>query len=861
MTGLLEARMRNAELKKLFFGLAVLLATGAASANIPLSNVAQISAGANHACAVTNAGAVKCWGENGSGELGDGTTTTRDIAIQVSGLSGGAAAVSAGGAASGTEPVKSHTCALTTGGGVKCWGANNMGQLGDGTTTPRLTPVDVFGLTSGVAAIAAGGTHSCAVLTTGGVKCWGSNGSGELGDGTTTQRLTPVDVSGLSSGVAEISATLLHTCALTSAGAMLCWGANESGQLGDGTTTNRSAPVSVQSLTSDVASISTGRGNRDQATVNNGGGNSCAVTTSGSAKCWGANQTSQIGDGTQTTRLTPFDVSGLTSGVVTTTVGDVTDRFCTALQWYGSHSCALMSGGGVKCWGSNIHGQVTRTTVCDTARYTPVDVPGFTSGIIEISAGRGFTCGLTSGGGVQCWGRPQGNSFGVVMTTESGLTPQTITFGPAPTIAVGGTGTVSATGGGSGNPVVFTSLTPSVCSVSGSTVTGHTHDICTIAANQAGNASYDPAPQATQSFAIGGPASQTITFGPAPTIVVGGTGKVSATASSGLAVTFSSNTPSICSVSGNTVSGLAAGTCTIAANQDGNSLYAPAPQTTQNITITSSSSSVANLSVSQTQSVNPASVTKDVMYTMTVGNSGPSATGSVTLQDVLQPDAAFVWASGACSQASGTVTCNLGTLAMGASVVVKVVVRPTVAGTLTHTVTVSGSLAESDHTNNSASSTTTVNSNPTAIGVLRYRLYSDATKEHLFTTDQNEYNVLGANGWVQEGTAGSVLNNPGAFNGVTATPYYRLYNSSSTWHHWTSDANEYYTLIEFPGWNGEGVDGYILPTNTIGATQLYRLLYPFIAGLHHWTIDANEYNTLINSYGWIGEGGAGFVIQ
>jgi alpha-tubulin suppressor-like RCC1 family protein len=198
--------------------------------------VAAIAAGAEHTCALTNAGAVKCWGDNYFGQLGDGTTTERHTPAEVSGLASGATAISAG---------ASHTCALTSAGGVECWGYNDDGELGDGTTTERHTPVDVSGLASGVAAIAAGAEHTCALTSAGGVKCWGHNDSGQLGDGTTTERQRPVDVSGLASGVTAISAGYQHACALTSPGAVKCWGSNELGALGDGTTTDRHTPVEV----------------------------------------------------------------------------------------------------------------------------------------------------------------------------------------------------------------------------------------------------------------------------------------------------------------------------------------------------------------------------------------------------------------------------------------------------------------------------------------------------------------------------------------------------------------------------------------------------------------------------------------
>ena len=144
-----------------------------------------------------------------------------------------------------------YSCALLSTGAVKCWGANDYGQLGDGSianATARTTPVAVSGLSSGVSAISTGYYHSCALLSTGAVKCWGNNTYGQLGDNSQTQRLTPVDVSGLSSGVTAISAGYWHTCALLSTGAVKCWGQNTYGQLGDNSQTQRLTPVAVSGI-------------------------------------------------------------------------------------------------------------------------------------------------------------------------------------------------------------------------------------------------------------------------------------------------------------------------------------------------------------------------------------------------------------------------------------------------------------------------------------------------------------------------------------------------------------------------------------------------------------------------------------
>jgi hypothetical protein len=171
----------------------------------------------------------------------------------------------------------------------------------------------------------------------------------------------------------------------------------------------------------------------------------------------------------------------------------------------------------------------------------------------------------------------------VTQSFTIGKVSQSISFAAAPSVTVGGTGTVSATAS-SKLPVTLSSLTTSVCTVSGNTVTALAVGTCTLAANQAGNSTYAAAPQVTQSVTIG-KVSQTISFDAAPSVTVGGTGTVSATASSKLPVTLSSLTTSVCTVSGNSVTAIAVGTCTLAANQAGNSTYAAAPQVTQSVTI------------------------------------------------------------------------------------------------------------------------------------------------------------------------------------------------------------------------------------------------------------------------------------
>ncbi len=374
--------------------------------------VKAIAAGSDHTCALTTAGGVKCWGNNGNGGLGDGTYTDRLKPVNVSGLASGISAITAG---------DEQTCALTTAGGMKCWGYNDLGELGDGTTTDRPKPVDVSGLASGVIAISAGYDHTCA-LTTGGVKCWGANDYGQLGDGTTTEADTPVDVSGLASDINAISAGTEHTCALNTGGGVQCWGFNDSGQVGNGTTDEADTPVDVSGLASGVSAISAG------------GIHTCALTDGGGVKCWGSNDLGQLGDGTPVWRTAPVDVSGLTSGISAIAAG-----------WM--FTCALTTGGGVQCWGDNSYGQLGNDTT-DTSN-TPVDVSGLSSGVSAISGGEEHTCALTTGGGVKCWGYNASGELGDGTTTER-LTPVDVsglTSGVS-AVAVGALHTCALTTGG-----------------------------------------------------------------------------------------------------------------------------------------------------------------------------------------------------------------------------------------------------------------------------------------------------------------------------------------------------------------------------------------------------------------------------
>ena len=384
--------------------------------------VATVGAGSSsdHTCAVTATGGVKCWGRNHFGQLGDGTTFDRLAPVDVKGLETGVVSVSTG---------NGHSCAVTAASGVKCWGRNNYGQLGDGLACGYTctTAVGVVGLSDGVASVSTGYVHSCALTTEGVVKCWGNNFHGQLGVGGAVgnHQTAPMDVFNLSSGVTAMAAGDWHTCAVTATGGVRCWGENLVGQLGDGgCCIDRTAPVNVSGLSSGIVEVATGAVH------------TCAVTTAGGVKCWGRNTYGQLGDGTTTNHFTPGNVVGLNAGVVSVLMGN-------------GHSCAVTATGGVTCWGRNNYGQLGDGTT--TNQPLPVDVKGLASDVAAVGGGSTHTCALTAAGYVNCWGRNSDGQLGdgtsmnrTAPVSPLGLKP-TPTLTPTPTATATATATPTAT--------------------------------------------------------------------------------------------------------------------------------------------------------------------------------------------------------------------------------------------------------------------------------------------------------------------------------------------------------------------------------------------------------------------------------
>jgi RHS repeat-associated protein len=336
--------------------------------------------------------APSAWGENFSGQLGDGSTTTRDLPVAISGL-GTVRAFGAGGY---------HSLALLPDGTVRAWGDNGNGQIGDGTNTSRLTPVAVTGLTD-VTAVSAGEFFSIALMRDGTVRGWGYNGVGSVGDGTWIDRNAPVTVVNLAS-VTQISAGAEHALALRADGTVWSWGDNFEGQLGDGSTTRRGSPVQVKGVggvgfLTGIVYIAAGLRH------------SLAVKSDGTVYAWGWNGWGQLGDGTLNDSSTPLIVKGPDGITPLSGVAMVSGSVGQGIGGGHGFSLALKTDGTVWGWGENVFGELGDGTT--TRRPFPVRVGGSGFGsVIAIAAGGNHGLALKSDGSVWSWGNDWSGQLG-----------------------------------------------------------------------------------------------------------------------------------------------------------------------------------------------------------------------------------------------------------------------------------------------------------------------------------------------------------------------------------------------------------------------------------------------------------------
>ena len=363
---------------------------------LDLTDATQVSTSGGNSCAALLSGIAKCWGYGAQGANGDGTLEHRGSPVSVVGITN-ATQVEANGGVS--------ACALLSSGSVKCWGSNGVGQLGDGSTTTRISPVSVGGITTATQ-ISMGSDTACVVLAAGTVKCWGDNQGGGLGDGTTINSSSPVSVVGITTAI-QVSVGNHSSCALLSGGTVKCWGYNYSGQLGDGSTTTSSSPVSVGGITTATQ-------------VSAGGDKACAVLADGTIKCWGTNGAGALGDDTTVGwawsdySATPVTVVGITNA--------------TQVSSGSNRACAVLSDGTAKCWGAGggtqgdgTYREVNKKPVFvrfpdTTAPTAPGSFTGVPSAQTQMTdASVGFTLG-ESDGTVEC--RVDSGSWGACTSVD-----------------------------------------------------------------------------------------------------------------------------------------------------------------------------------------------------------------------------------------------------------------------------------------------------------------------------------------------------------------------------------------------------------------------------------------------------------
>lgn len=372
----------------------------------------KIAGGEQHTCVINGAGGVLCWGKNFYGQLGNGTTTQSDTPVPVTGLSSGAISITAG---------SDFTCALMKAGTVQCWGYNVQGNVGNGTTVDAHVPAQVLdvagtGPLSGIVAIGSGQYHTCAVTGAGAVLCWGDDDMGELGPEHTVFRSgLPYQVTGIPADIVAVSGGAYFECALTSKGNVWCWGTSGGGQLGAGPNLPNENPVEVLN-TAGTAPLSGITG------IAASFSNACAVTSSSELVCWGDNQDGE--DGNNTNIANPIPVQ-----VLDTTGKSALSGIAEASGGTGD-TCALTTTGGVLCWGSPNNGDLGNQN--DRFSEIPVQVSGLTTGVTQIASGYRHNCAILSDGTVTCWGFNITGQLGNGNTNDSPV--------PVAVLGVGGSG-------------------------------------------------------------------------------------------------------------------------------------------------------------------------------------------------------------------------------------------------------------------------------------------------------------------------------------------------------------------------------------------------------------------------------------
>lgn len=357
----------------------------------PLS-IVYVDAGHLFTCVLISDGRISCWGAGDSGELGYGNRLNRNTSGEAIRASGIVSQISTGG---------SFACALISDGGVSCWGSGTSGKLGYGNISDRLEPGEAIPGFGSIAQISVGGTHVCAVTSDNKVHCWGDGSSNKLGYGNNAARNSPGEAIPDFGNITQVSVGSFHVCALNTMGRVHCWGEGLFGRLGYGNVLGRSSPGDAIPGLENVTHVSAESAH------------SCSLMANGSVHCWGDGTEGRLGYGNTSDRNSPGEpIPGLEN--------------VRQIETGAEHTCALLSGGSVHCWGQGEDSQLGYGNTSD--RLSPGEaIPGL-SNISQISVGSFHTCALGSNGSVYCWGQGTRGELGNGNATNQAFPGEPISF-------------------------------------------------------------------------------------------------------------------------------------------------------------------------------------------------------------------------------------------------------------------------------------------------------------------------------------------------------------------------------------------------------------------------------------------------